>query len=171
MTPIEPSHWFFSRSPDQSRLSRSACPPFFSLPLVLPVSLLSRPSSVYWACLIYFLSLLWTLLDASGCTLPCIYNQILLNHTLEQAGPHFHSRLAYLRSLATATFCSCRPLPTPATHFRLMLGMSHSCSCQPPSHLPVACPSLFHLGLFERWYHVAEPGYSEATQSRMNLNS
>ena len=38
----------------------------------------------------YFLSLLWTLSEASGCTLPHIYNiSIPLNHLLEQACPHF----------------------------------------------------------------------------------
>lgn len=46
-----------------------------------PLLLLSLPlwlSSVYWLCsMYYFLSLLWNLLDASGCALPYMYN---INH-------------------------------------------------------------------------------------------
>lgn len=49
-----------------------------SLSLSLSLCLPSWPSSVCWPCWVYrFLSLLWTLLEGSGSTLPHIYNKNL----------------------------------------------------------------------------------------------
>ena len=60
-----------------SRLSPLSSSRFFSLtPHVACSSLLCWPCSVY-----YFLSLLWTLPDASACTLPPIYNKNLSSTT------------------------------------------------------------------------------------------
>lgn len=44
----------------------------------------SRPGPVHWTCSIYFLLLLWSLSDTSGCFLSHVYNKILsLNHIME----------------------------------------------------------------------------------------
>jgi len=65
-----------------------------SLPPSLPLSLLSWPSSGCWSRSVYcFLSLLWTPPEASGCTLPHIYNKKhLFGYTLE---PYSHVSTLY----------------------------------------------------------------------------
>lgn len=61
-----------------------------------PNSLLSWPVWLCWPCSVCcFLSLICTLPDAPGCSLPHIHNKILpLSHTLEQSHPHFTQRVS-----------------------------------------------------------------------------
>lgn len=72
--------------------------PSILLFLCLPLSF--TPSLLSWPWLAYsILSLLWTLLDASGCILPCIYNKnLLLNHALKWLWPHSIHWQLYQRS-------------------------------------------------------------------------
>lgn len=80
LIPIQPCHFIHVLSCPHSfpSLFWSPLPALSSLPLLFSLSLLSWLGQVCWSCLVkYILSLFWSLLDASGCTLPHIYNKIL----------------------------------------------------------------------------------------------